>query len=371
MVRVSDTLLPQIAVDLGTTVATASIVVTAYAFMHGSMQLIVGPIGDRIGSYRTVAIACALGAVTVVLCGLSDSLTTLALARLASGACAAWVVPMSMAFIGDVTPYERRQLVLGRYLTGSISGLLFGQAAGGILGDWLGWRAVFFVLAGLFAFASAALVYEMSINPITRRRKHAGGRTGGFVADYKIVLGDRWARTVMLAVMLESVFVIGPFAYVGADLHLRFGLSFTMIGGVVAAFGAGGLLYVLSITPLVKRLGQRGLVTAGGAMLGAAYLLLALGGTWWLSPLATGAIGLGYYMLHNTLQTNATQMSPQARGTALAIFSSALYLGQTIGVALAAPVIDYYGAPPLFVIAAVALPLLGLWFARRLKGRDM
>jgi predicted MFS family arabinose efflux permease len=69
------------------------------------------------------------------------------------------------------------------------------------------------------------------------------------------------------------------------------------------------------------------------------------------------------------LQTNATQMSPQARGTALAIFSSALYVGQTIGVGLAAPVIDHYGAPPVFVIAAVALPLLGLWFARRLKGR--
>ena len=49
---------------------------------------------------------------------------------------------------------------------------------------------------------------------------------------------------------------------------------------------------------------------------------------------AITAIGLGFYMLHNTLQTNATQMTPEARGTAVAIFSSALYLGQTLGVAV-------------------------------------
>jgi predicted MFS family arabinose efflux permease len=248
--------------------------------------------------------------------------------------------------------------------------MLFGQAAGGILGDLLGWRAVFLLLAGLFAVACAALVFEMSVNPLTRQRKPIDRKTSGFVADYKVVLGDPWARTVMLAVMLESIFVIGPFAYVGADLHQRFGLSFTLIGACVAAFGAGGLIYVVSVTTLVRRLGQRGLVTAGGAMLGLAYLALALSGTWWLTPLCTGAIGLGYYMLHNTLQTNASQMSPQARATALAIFSSALYVGQTIGVGLAAPIIDSYGAPLVFAIAATALPLLGLWFGRRLKGRE-
>ena len=51
----------------------------------------------------------------------------------------------------------------------------------------------------------------------------------------------------------------------------------------------------------------------------------------YIAPVAITAIGLGFYMLHNTLQTNATQMVPEARGTAVAIFSSALYLGQTVG----------------------------------------
>ena len=47
-------------------------------------------------------------------------------------------------------------------------------------------------------------------------------------------------------------------------------------------------------------------------------------------------------MLHNTLQTNATQMTPEARGTAVAMFSSALYLGQIAGVAVAGAIVDRF-----------------------------
>jgi predicted MFS family arabinose efflux permease len=83
--------------------------------------------------------------------------------------------------------------------------------------------------------------------------------------------------------------------------------------------------------------------------------------------MATTAIGLGFYMLHNTLQTIATQMTPQARGTAVGLFSSALYIGQTAGVAAGAVVIDRIGAPPLFLATAVGLPTLAVWFVRQLK----
>ncbi len=54
-------------------------------------------------------------------------------------------------------------------------------------------------------------------------------------------------------------------------------------------------------------------------------------------------------MLHNTLQTNATLMTPQARGTAVGLFSSALYIGQTTGVAAGALIYDRFGAVPLFL----------------------
>jgi predicted MFS family arabinose efflux permease len=69
------------------------------------------------------------------------------------------------------------------------------------------------------------------------------------------------------------------------------------------------------------------------------------------------------------MQTNATQMTPEARGTAVGIFSSAIYLGQTLGVATAAVVFDRFTGAPLFLATAIALPLLALWFASKLGHR--
>src|SRR5262249_20546136 len=119
------------------------------------------------------------------------------------------------------------------------------------------------------------------------------------------------------------------------------------------------------------RFGQAGLAIFGGTLLGLAYLTLAIGAAWWLAPLAVAAIGLGFYALHNTLQTNATQMTPQARGTAVAIFSSAIYLGQMIGVAAGALVFDRFTAVPLFAGTALVLPLVAWWFATKLKQREL
>jgi len=369
MVRVTDSLLPQIAADFNVTVGAAAVVVTAYAVMHGSVQLIIGPIGDKFGKYRTITFAVAAAAVMVMLCGLAHSLNMLALARLASGAFAGWVIPLGMAYLGDVTPYEKRQQVLGTYLSGQITGQLFGQAMGGVLGDLFGWRGVFFLLAGIFAISAVALLYELRTNPVTRWGHGADRQGRSFLADYRIVLSDPWARIICVFAFLESLWMWGPFAFVGADLRLRFGLSFTVVGLTVGMFAIGGLIYSMSVRMLVGRLGQTGLAVVGGIMLGVAYLVLAIEPAWWSAPIAVCGVGLGFYMLHNTLQTNATQMTPQARGTAVALFSSALYLGQTAGVAGASQVVDRFGAAPIFAVAAVALIAMGFWFARLLRQR--
>ena len=130
------------------------------------------------------------------------------------------------------------------------------------------------------------------------------------------------------------------------------------------------LIYSLSVRGLVNRLGQIGLVSGGSALLALAYLTIAFASHACVAPFAISGIRLGYYMPHNTLQTNATQMTPEARGTAVAIFSSALYLGQTLGVAINGIVFDRFTAIPVFVIAAAGLLALGLWFAHALRQRQ-
>jgi YNFM family putative membrane transporter len=368
-VRVTDSLLPQIAGDFGTTVGAAAMVVTAYAVAHGSVQLFIGPIGDRFGKYLTVMIMCLASSILVMACGLANSLTELALARLLAGACAGWVIPLSMAYVGDVIPYDRRQPVLGRYLTGQITGQLFGQAAGGVLGDLFGWRNVFFVLGAMFALATAGLIYELVTNPRTRPAGRPEERSRGFVADYKAVLSNPWARIVIAAVFLESFFGWGAFAYVGADLNQRFGLGYTAVGLIVGCFAIGGLVYATTVQQLVNRFGQRGLAVGGALLCGACYLVLASGLAWWLAPIAVGLYGLGFYALHNTLQTCGTQMTPEARATGFALFSSAIYLGQTVGVGVSGIVFDRAGAMPLLVVAGLVLPAMAVWFARELKRR--
>jgi predicted MFS family arabinose efflux permease len=62
-------------------------------------------------------------------------------------------------------------------------------------------------------------------------------------------------------------------------------------------------------------------------------------------------------------------MAPEARGTGVALFASVYFLGQTAGVALGAPVMDRYGARPLFILSALVLPALALIFTRRMKAK--
>lgn len=369
MVRVTDSLLPQIAADLNVTVGATSIVVTVYLLAHGSVQLVIGPIADRVGKYLCMAIAAAAAAVLVALCGLAPTLPVLVAVRLGSGLATGWIIPLALAFVGDVIPYERRQQVLGRFLSGQILGQLFGQAAGGVLGDYFGWRNVFFLLAGLLAIATCGLFYELLRNPITRKSAAPVQPRRGFIADYGIVLRAPWARAVILMAFIEFGLMFGAFTYVGADLHLRFGVSFTLVGLFVGTFAIGGLIYSLMVPMLVGRFGQTGLAALGGTLLAVAFVTLAFEPTAYSAPAAITAIGLGFYMLHNTLQTNATQMTPEARGTAVSMFSASLYLGQTAGVAAAGVAFDRFTAVPVFLVAAAGLLILGFWFSHRLKLR--
>ena len=75
-------------------------------------------------------------------------------------------------------------------------------------------------------------------------------------------------------------------------------------------------------------------------------------------------------MFHNTLQVNATQMAPEARGGAVALFAFCLFTGQSAGVWVSARVVDVWGARPLYAVCAAGLLVLALVFRRRLRRRE-
>jgi MFS transporter, YNFM family, putative membrane transport protein len=365
--RVIDPLLIQLSVEFGVTVGMASIAATLFLFANGVFVLVHGPFGDRYGKMPVVAIACLAAAACCALSALSASLGLLAAARFLTGVTSSAIIPLAIAWLGDNIPYENRQATLARFLSGQTLGLMTGAAIGGALGDWLGWRAVFWLLAGIYVIAGAALFGVMRARPEIIR---VGIRTpGSMIGQMMGVLRRRWARTVILVVALEGGVFWGAFTFVGADLHQRFGLGFAAVGLAVAAFGVGGFLYVTVAPILVRLLGERGLVLWGGSGLGAAFALLALAPHVVVAFAAIVLSGITFYMLHNTLQTHGTQMAPEARGSALALFALCLFVGQAIGVPLAAPVVDRWGAVPIFWVAALFLPALAVYFAVSLRNR--
>jgi predicted MFS family arabinose efflux permease len=80
-------------------------------------------------------------------------------------------------------------------------------------------------------------------------------------------------------------------------------------------------------------------------------------------------LGFGIHMLHNTLQTKATQMAPEARGLAVPIFANVLFMGQAAGVRLSGLVIGRIRYSPVFLAAGAALLVMGGTFALLLDSR--
>jgi len=75
------------------------------------------------------------------------------------------------------------------------------------------------------------------------------------------------------------------------------------------------------------------------------------------------------YMLHNCLQTEATELAPTARGSAVALFASGLFLGQGAGPLLFGPLAHVAGHAGAYVLVALALALLGQVVVLRIVGR--
>ena len=366
--RATDTLLPQLAAEFSVTVGGAASVVTAFAVSYGLLQAVYGPLGDRYGRYVMVCATTLASALGTLACALAPTLDVLILARFAAGATVGALIPLSVAWIGDAVAYELRQALIARFLLGQILGTAFGQSAAGVLGEHFGWRAIFVLLGVLYLVVGVLLLLELRTNPITRRA--AGDvtvtiRSG--LARMAGLLSHPWVRFVVGTAFVEGMLMFGSLAFIPMHLQQRFSLGPAAAGGMVTAYAAGGVLYATSARHFVARLGERGLALGGGLVLGTGYLMLALAPQLWLNVLGIVLVGVGFYMLHNTLQVNATQMAPAARGAAVSLFALCLFTGQSAGVWLAGKAVDAYGTGPEFAAAALGLALLGVRFRRRLK----
>ncbi|BAZ37128.1 putative MDR related permease [Calothrix sp. NIES-4101] len=364
--RVIDPLLRVIANDFNTSVGNTAVIISAYTIPYGLFQLVYGPLGDRIGKLKVMTGGITIFAVGTALCTFAPNLPLLILLRFLTGMFAATVIPLSLAYIGDNFPYAERQTAIGRYLSALMLGQILSSSLGGIFGEFLSWRNIFLVF-GVASLIVAVIFWQATRKIPPEPNKQETKNFFATLKPYFQLLTKANARLVITTVFIEGFFLYGGFAYVGAFIRDRYNLPYVTIGILLSGFGMGGLLYSISVKWLVHRLGEQGLVVVGGSLVGTCFLSVNLFPNWMLFIPTTIFIGLGFYMMHSTLQTQATELSPESRGTAVSLFAFNLFVGQGIGAVFLGQIVDRAGYTSCFILCGVAVPLLAIWFASQMR----
>ncbi len=361
--RICDAMLPELSREFGVGLAEAAQTVSVFALAYGLAQLGYGPLGDRFGKLRVLvgaALLCAAGSLAAVWAGGLDALLV---TRLVVGLGAAGLIPLGLAWVGDHVPYQQRAVALARIGLGITLGILVGQVAGGLFTDGPGWRWGFGAMALLFAGVGLWLAAEV------RRQRRAGvvvvaaaAPAGGLWRLWGEIVTGRWSRVVLAVALVNGFIGFGVPAIWAAHLHQVQGLSLSAAGAVAACYGLGGSAYMLLAGPLSARLDETRLAWTGGALVAGGYALLGLLPGTLVSPLAAALAGFGFFMFHNTLQLNATQMTPHARGTAVSLFACALFVGNAAGAASAAALAPWLGSGVVLAGAGAVFGALGAFF---------
>lgn len=359
--RVIDPVLHLIATDFGATVAEASILIAAFALPYGVMQIAFGPLGDRYGKLPVMCLALVAFGCASALSATATSLTGLEVLRGATGMTAAGIIPLCLAYIGDHTDYSVRQATIAQFLTGIVLAQVLAAPLGGIIGELFGWRPLF-VGTGAVALLAAALLWRA--RKTAPERLGAGGRLS--LRPYAVVLSRPAGRFIVIAALVDGAVLFGPTPFLGAFLHEVHGLSYGEVGLVLALIGVSGFAYTRLATRLVAALGERGLVSIGGGVIAASFATMGLVPSWPWAAALIGLLGGAFFMLHGTLQARATEAAPEARGTAVALFAMALFLGQSLGALAIGTAIGLGGYAAGFSLAAAGVAALTLVLRARL-----
>ncbi len=368
--RIVDPLVLPIAAQFAVTPATAALLSTAYALPYAVAQPFLGPLGDRFGKARCMQVCVTAMALMLLLGVVAASFQMLLLTRLFAGVFAGGIIPLVLAGLGDAYSLQERQVAVGRMLVAIISGQMLGSAGAGLASDAFGWRAALGLAAIVAVTASALTAVALARDAGTRAA--APVHTPSFGALYAEVFRNPKAVWLYGAVICEGALVFCLFPYMGQLLMERAGSSHeaatSQAGLVLGAFGIGGIAYGLGVRRIIAALGVRRMCTVGSLAVATAYALLTVLPLWWLHALAMAACGIGYYMLHNSLQIEATELATGARGSAVALFACGFFVGIGLGPPLFGALMHAAGFTGALLAAAIGLVVLGQVVVRRIVG---
>jgi predicted MFS family arabinose efflux permease len=355
--RTLDPLTVEIARDLAVPVASAALLASALSLPYAGAQPILGPIGDHFGKQRVLKAALWLSAVSLALGALAPNYASLFGARMLTGLAGAGIMPVAMAMIGDLYP-RGRQLAIARFVASAISGQILGAVFAGIVAEEIGWRGVtwicFAIVVSVAAAASVLLRGEKTQAPAEPFSSRAALRMYG-----RIFRNPRaWA--CYGSVFLVGGLTFGFLPFVAPELEERGGGGAREAGFIIAGMAAGALMFSLFV-PLLLRIASRpALMTSGGLVAGAGFCAYALGLHWSAQTLVFALVGLGFFMLHNSVQTEVSEIEPSARSSAFAMHAFSFFLGQSAGPLVWSGAIAAVGAPAALIVVGIALAVIGV-----------
>lgn len=302
--RIVAPLLPSIAAELGTSIGVASYAVSFYLLPYGLFQLAFGPLGDRFGKIRVASYAMIVFSAGTAVCGAFPGLAALLALRALTGAAAAALIPLTIAYIGDTVPYARRQATLGLLMASSGAAQGLGTSVGGLMAEVMSWRLVFPVLGALSGVVTLGLFYAA-------RRADVPATTAA-TGSYRDALRSP-LRPLLGLVLVEGALFMGCFPFMSGLLEARFHSSPLRIGLSLGAAGLAQVAVAKAIRWLLARLGEERLVLLGGLSMAAAYLLCAVATNVTWVTLAAALLGGGFSLCHSTLQARDRSLPSWSR----------------------------------------------------------
>jgi predicted MFS family arabinose efflux permease len=362
--RALDPVLPHVADEFGVSIATAAGFSAVFAFTFAVVQPVLGAAADLFGKARLMVVCLVLLGLASILGAISTSFPVLFATRILAGIGSGGVFPVALSLTSDLVGPEKRQIAIGRTLAGAMTGNLLGASASGLIGDFLGWRGVLAVLGVLVIVAAVAVGAGFRSAALARAPKT---NLSALRHGYRTIFTNRNARICYSAVFIEGCCVLGLFPFIASFLFDLGETSLSIAGIVIAGFAVGGLFYTLSVSRFLLRLGVKGMMIVGASLVGLQLALVAFGPGWKIQALSLLFMGWGFYMIHGCLQVFASELSVEARATALSLHSFFFFMGQTFGPIAYGFGILHVGKIPTLLTAATLMIALGFACARLLR----
>jgi predicted MFS family arabinose efflux permease len=364
--RALDPVLPHVADDFGISIATAASFAAVFAFTFAVIQPLIGAAADLFGKARLMIFCLVILGLANLVGSLATSFPLLFVSRILAGIGAGGVFPVALGLTSDLVGSEQRQIGISRTLAGSMSGNLLGATFSGLIGDLLGWRGVLAILGGLGVIAAVAVAAGFRGAELKHPPR---SNWSALKSGYRTIFTNPNARVCYLAVFVEGCCVLGLFPFIASFLFDLGETSLSVAGIVIAGFAIGGLFYTMTVSRFLSAIGVRGMMVSGATLVALQLIATAFGPAWKLQFICMLVMGWGFYMIHGCLQVFASELSVEARGTALSLHSFFFFMGQTVGPIAYGFGLLHGGKLATLLAAASCMIVLGLVCARLLRER--